>query len=159
VEFLDIVDEHDAVVGRASHSDIYVNKHPHRIVHVLLYNTRGEMALQMRSAQKAFCPLHWCTAVGGHVQSGESYEQAAFREFHEELGMTAELTYLRKDRYDDHRGITKFLTTYTAEYDGPFEVNPEEVGRVEYFSQDTLKQMIADGEKFHPELLFLLERL
>lgn len=159
MEFLDIVDEHDAVVGRASHGDIYANKHAHRIVHVLLYNKRGEMALQMRSRQKSFCPLHWSTAVGGHVQSGETYEQAALREFEEELGTTAELRHLRKDRYADHRGITKFLTTYTAQYEGPFEVNPEEVDRIEFFSRDKLRQMVADGEKFHPELLFLLERI
>jgi len=159
MEFLDVVDLDDKVVGRASHSDIYANKHPHRIVHVLLYNKRGEMALQLRSKEKSFCPLHWGTAVGGHVQSGETYEQAALREFEEELGRAAELQVLRKDRYDDHRGITKFLTTYTAEYEGPFEVNPEEVDRVEFFSNEALNQMVVDGEKVHPELLFLLERI
>src|SRR3990167_3639738 len=48
----------------------------YRIVHILLFNEKGEMALQMRSSHKKFCPNHLSTAVGGHVQTGETYEQA-----------------------------------------------------------------------------------
>ena len=32
------------------------------------------------------------------------------------------------------------------------------VEKVEFFSLDKIQEMINDGEKFHPELLFLLEK-
>ena len=158
-EFLDVVDLHNQVTGRAAVSEIYAKKLPHRIVHILIYNNAGEMCLQLRSATKSFCPLHWSTAVGGHVQSGESYEQAALREFQEELGTTVPVQFLLSDLYSDSRGNNKFLQVFKATYDGPFTINKEEVERVEWFALDKIKQMIANGEKFHPELAFILKRL
>ena len=154
---MDVVNEADEVIGQAEHNEVYEKKLAHRICHILIFNDEGKMALQLRSRHKKFCPNHWVTAVGGHVQAGESYEQAALREMKEEVGVQIPVTFLRKDRYDHPvLNIIKFLGTFTAKYNGPFEVNPEEVDTVEFFSLDEIKKMIADGEKFHPELLFLL---
>ena len=86
MEFLDVVDDNDEIIAHASITDIYNKKLPHRIVHVLIFNDKGEMALQKRSKHKSFCPNYWSTAVGGHVQQNESYLKAAKREFREELG-------------------------------------------------------------------------
>lgn len=158
-EYLDIVNEKDEVIGKTSYAEIYAKLHNHRIVHVLLFNDKGEMALQLRSKHKKFCPQHWVTAVGGHVQSGESYEEAALREMEEEIGVQVPVEFLRKDRYEwQGRSLIKFLGTYKATYNGPFEINPEEVEKVEYFGIDEIKKMISAGEKFHPELLFLLKK-
>ncbi len=158
MEFLDVVDDEDRVVGSASYDDVYAKKFSHRIVHIFLHNSKGELALQLRSTRKSFCPLHWSTCVGGHVQAGETYEQAALRECHEELGVRLPIVPLRHDQYVDGRGIKKFLTTFKADHDGPFSPNPDEVERVAFFSVHDIKRMIASGEKFHPELLFLLRR-
>jgi len=158
MEMLDIVDENDNVVGSASQKEIYEKLLPHRIAHVLVFNERGEMALQMRSATKGFCPLHWSTTAGGHVQSGETYEQAALREMQEELGVTATLEELGKDLYvDKNRGLRKFLATFKAIHPGPFNFN-HEVERVEFFGMEKIRDMVVAGEKFHPELMFLLEK-
>jgi len=158
MEFLDIVDENDDVVGKAEYGEVYERKLPHRICHVLIFNDKGEMALQLRSKHKSFCPNHWVTAVGGHVQTGENYEEAALREMEEEVGVKIPVEFVRKDRYEVEGSPKKFLGTFSAKFNGPFEVNPEEVDKVEFFSMDTIKKMVADGEKFHPELLFLLKR-
>lgn len=152
---LDVVNEDDVVIGNAPFSQVYKEQLPHRIVHVLIFNDQGDMALQKRSVLKSFCPGHWSTAVGGHVQSGESYEEAALREFQEELGTTAKLEVLRKDFYTERK---KFLVTFKAIYNGPFTINPEEVEDVRFFSLEDIKNMIVHGEKFHPELLFLLKQ-
>ena len=116
------------------------------------------MALQLRSKDKSFCPGYWSTAVGGHVQSGETYEEAVLREFKEELGTKTEIIFAYKDLYNDSMGLQKFLVTFKSVSNGPFKVNPKEVEKVEFFSLDKIQEMINDGEKFHPELLFLLEK-
>ena len=158
MEFLDVVDENDNAVGKASMDEIYAERLPHRIVHILIFNDKGKLALQMRSKYKSFCPQHWSTPVGGHVQSGESYEEAAMREFEEELGTKVPITQIRKDFYTDVKGNKKFLATFKAVFNGPFNLNSEEVERIEFFGLDEIKKMIAKGEKFHPELLFLLKK-
>ena len=159
-EFMDFVNEKDEVVGKALQKDIYGKLLTHRIVHVLVFNDKNEMVLQLRSKNKNFTPGHWSTSAGGHVQSGETYEQAALRELEEELGIKTKLEFLSKDLYNDKSrpGMEKFLGVFRTTYQGRFKINPEEVERVEFFSLDKIQKMIDGGEKFHPELLFLLKK-
>ena len=158
MEFLDVVDENDNVIGKASKKEIYEKLLPHRIVHVLVFNDRDEMCLQLRSKYVSFCPLHWCTAVGGHVQSGETPEQAALREYEEEIGTTSDIVPFSKDLYVHAGVLKKFLITFKTKYNGPFRLNPKVVEKVEFFNLEEIQEMIDNGEKFHPELLFLLEK-
>ena len=157
MEFLDVVNDRDEIVGRASKKEVYEKRFPHRIVHILIFNDKGEMALQLRG-NVSFCPYHWSTAVGGHVQSGESCEEAALREFEEELGTKAEIELAYKDFYSDDRDLRKFLYTFRCIFNGPFTPDPKDVDEIEFFTMDNIRAMIDAGEKFHPELLFLLEK-
>lgn len=161
MEYLDIVNKQDEVIGRAEQSEIYEKKLTHRIVHILIFNDRGEIALQLQSQNKKFCPLHWVSSAAGHVQTGETYEEAALRELEEEIGVNLPLIFLRKDLYlvSGQDNFFKFITAFKAVYNGPFEINPLEVEKVEYFSLATIKRMMERGEKIHPELKFLLTRI
>lgn len=158
MEFLDVVDGEDKVVGRASYDEVYQNKSGHRIVHVMIFNSEGKIALQLRSSNVPFCPSHWSTAVGGHVRAGEDYEQAALREYQEELGVESGLEFFSKDLFETSEGHNKFLTTFKTKSDGPFKPNPKEVEKVSFFTIDEIRKMVETGEKIHPELLFLLQR-
>lgn len=111
----------------------------------------------MRSREARFCPLHWCTAAAGHVQSGESYEEAAGRELEEETHIKAIPTYLHKDVYELDGVPKKFLATLKVEYDGVL-VPGDKVEKLEFFTLGEIQSMINRVEKFHPELLFLLRR-
>ncbi|TAL54618.1 MAG: NUDIX domain-containing protein, partial [Nanoarchaeota archaeon] len=125
-EFLDIVDDKNEVVGSAPYDEVYSKRLNHRIVHVLIFNDKGEIFLQQRSAKKEFRPGHWVTSAGGHVQKGESYEVAAKRELKEELGIEMPLTLIHESPYD-HYKMRKFLQVFRGISEGPFNLNPEEV--------------------------------
>ncbi len=158
MEFLDVVNKNDEVVGSATKQEVHDKFLMHRIVHVLVFNKKDKLALQLRSKNVPFCPYHWSTTVGGHVQSGESYEQAAAREFQEELGTNPKLEFFSKDFYEAPSGLKEFLTTFKTVSEGPFNSNPKEVELVKFFGMDEIQEMINSGEKFHPELLFLLRK-
>src|SRR5687768_14543890 len=101
MELLDVVNARDEVIGQEPIDIIYQRQLPIRIVHVLVFNGNGEMALQKRSKHERVFPLHWSTSAGGHVQSGETYREAAIRELKEELGINGELQHLAADKYVD----------------------------------------------------------
>ncbi|MFA6073768.1 MAG: NUDIX domain-containing protein [Candidatus Woesearchaeota archaeon] len=157
LEILDVVDEHDVVVGEMNRCDINKKLLSHRIVHVLIFDKNKKLLLQKRSAKKSFCPRNWSTSVGGHVQKGETYERAALREFVEELGFSKPVELLFKTRFDDPRGFFMFLEVFKATYEGEFKLDPDDVESVEYFSREEINKMIETGEKFHPELKFILK--
>ena len=58
----------------------------HRFASVLLVDRRGWVLLQERDEHAVIAPEKW-GLVGGHVEEGEEYEAAAYRELEEETGV------------------------------------------------------------------------
>lgn len=89
-ELFDVVDENDSVITQAPRREVHQKNLIHRATHVLVFNKRGQLLLQQRSAFKDTAPLKWDSSVSGHLNAGESYADAAIRELQEEMGITAE---------------------------------------------------------------------
>ena len=159
-EIIDVIDSQNRVIGSCIKDEIYSKNHLHRIVHVLIFNDKGEMLLQLRSKNKSYLPGYWGTSVGGHVMSGETPEQAALREMEEELGVKLEIEPFTKDWFDstDEIGLRKLLFTFKASSCGPFKHFGKEIERTEFIPLEKIKKMIAAGDKIHPELKFLMKK-
>ena len=87
IEMFDCVDENDCVLGQESREEVHRKGIYHRAVHIFARSDSGKWILQRRSAEKDTEPLLWTTTCSGHVDAGESYEDAAIREFQEEVGV------------------------------------------------------------------------
>ena len=88
-ELFPLVDEEGNVVGSATRGECHGGTmwlHP--VVHLHVFNSRGELYLQHRPLWKDIQPGRWDTAVGGHIDYGETPEAALLREVSEELGIT-----------------------------------------------------------------------
>ncbi|MBO7626585.1 MAG: NUDIX domain-containing protein, partial [Paludibacteraceae bacterium] len=88
-ELFPIIDEDGNVIGKATRRECHSGSmllHP--VVHLHVFNSKGELYLQKRSLSKDIQPGKWDTAVGGHVDYGEEIETALRREAREELGIT-----------------------------------------------------------------------
>ena len=77
-------------------------------VNLLLVNARGELLLQRRPADKENGG-RWDKSVGGHVDAGESFDQAAVREAGEELFSDGASPRVRLAR--DHAELDALLRT------------------------------------------------
>src|SRR5690606_32035914 len=86
-ETLDVVDEQDNIIGKETRKKVHELGLWHRGVHVFLFDTDGNLLIQKRSADRTSNPLRLDGSVSEHVQSGESFHQAAIRGMKEELGL------------------------------------------------------------------------
>lgn len=88
-EIFPVVDAEGRVTGRATRGECHGGAmllHP--VVHLHVFSSRGELFLQRRPRWKDIQPGRWDTAVGGHVDWGETVEEALRREVREEIGLT-----------------------------------------------------------------------
>jgi isopentenyldiphosphate isomerase len=88
-EWFPIVDEDGNTIGKALRSVCHDGKSMllHPVVHLHLFNNKGELFLQKRAKTKDIQPGKWDTSVGGHISPGESPDDALIREAHEELSL------------------------------------------------------------------------
>lgn len=63
----------------------------HIVIHVCLFNAKGEMLIQQRQPYKRSWAGLWDVSVGGCALAGESSREAAEREAREELGYSLSL--------------------------------------------------------------------
>ena len=151
-EFIDIVNNQNQVVGKATQKEIYENKHPHRIVHVFVINPKTkEIYFQKRSEKKDFLPGYYCTSAGGHVQSGETYLEAAERELREEIGLSVPLKKIEELQFvsDEH---IRFIELFLAFAEEGFEFVDGEVASGEFLDFEIADQLIERKVKIHPQL-------
>ncbi len=157
-EIFDLVDAHDRVIGRVSRSEVHGNPRLiHRVAHVLVFNRAGKLFLQKRSTRKDVQPGKWDTSVGGHVDSGETYEAAATREMAEELGITGTTPrflykYLHSNPYE-----SEYVATYLVSFDGSIQLDPKEIDEGRFWELGEIGESAAKGI-FTPNFLDEMDR-
>jgi isopentenyldiphosphate isomerase len=145
-ELLEIVDEHGKPLGIAPRSSIHGNPSLlHKVVHVLVFNSAGELLLQKRSMNKDVAPGKWDTSVGGHVSPAEDTYSAARREMEEELGVdTGEIIYLysyiHSNAYE-----SELVFTHSCIHNGPFSFNKDEIDSVKFWELEEIKKTLGLG--------------
>jgi len=142
----DLVDDEDRIIGCSPRSLCHGDpSRVHRAVHVLVFNGRGEVLLQKRSVDKQIQPGRWDSSVGGHLEPGEGYREAAVREMGEELGIVdVPLTFLYRSRLRNEVE-SENIETFLACHEGPFAFSEREISSVRFWSSDEVSKSLGRG--------------
>ncbi len=157
-ELFPLVDAEGCVIGSATRVECHSgSKLLHPVVHLQLLNSRGEIYLQRRPEWKDIQPGLWDTAVGGHVDYGESFEQALRRESYEELGIEG-FDPIPLSSYIFESSVEReFVLSHYTIYDGVVAPSLElDGGR--FWSLDEVETAIAKGSLLTENFVMEFER-
>lgn len=165
-EILDIVNESDEVIGQAERGRVHREGLVCRLVYVCFYNNDRKVILQKRSDIKKNDPGKLTTTASGHVESGQSYLEAAVRETLEETGVEIlpedleSFGVVRADYVQGDYLSNAMRSLFAYEFSGTaadLKVEDEEGAGFEVFDVDTLlAELESDPDKF---ALFLTDKV
>lgn len=144
-EMFPIVDEEGNITGATTRKECHSgSKLLHPVVHLHVFNSKGELYLQKRPAWKDIQPGKWDTSVGGHVDLGESVEIALKREAREELGITDFTAELLTHYVFESDREKELVFSHRTTYDG--EILPsEELDGGRFWSLAEIKNNLGKG--------------
>jgi isopentenyl-diphosphate delta-isomerase len=154
-EFVVLVNPEDKVLGLMEKQQAHVNGLLHRAFSIFLFNSKGEMLLQKRAAEKYHSPNQWTNAVCSHPRNGETYLDGAKRRLKEELGITADLSekfnFIYKADVGDGLWEHELDHVFVGTYEGDFNLNKHEVDDVRYVSMEDLDQELSENPEHFTE--------
>lgn len=154
-EFFDVLTEEGEYVGRVESRE---NCHKyglwHKAVALYIVNSKNQVLLQKRSANKKLWPNLWDITAGGHVLAGEIGVQAIIREIEEELGIKIEkndILFIGAATSINEKGdiINKHFNEYyivNKDIDiSKLKLQKEEVSDARWFEKEEILKLIENN--------------
>ena len=160
-ELIDIVDENNNLTGvQKMKSEAHYDGLWHRGAHVWIYNSKGEVLLQLRAKEKDLFPDMWDVSVAGNVLAGEEPIVSALREIQEEIDLNIkkedlELYDIRTEKIIFREIVNNgFCYVYLLKYDGDIsnlKIQKEELQKIEFIPIENIeKELKENPEKYVP---------
>lgn len=156
MELLDVIDEEGRKTGKKEDKDVvHAMGIWHKEVAVLIENEEGEYLIQKRAKTKKQAPNKW-GLTAGHVDAGESYEEAMAREIQEELGIVVATEDLQplgifKQFYESEKttnnNFTKYYYYKTNKKISDYKICLEELSELKYITFQELEKAVKDKDK------------
>ena len=151
MELLDIVDENGIPTGEVMEREkVHDLNLLHWEVAVYIINNKGQTLLQKRSPLKRFDPNKWGLCAG-HVESGETLDEAVLREASEELGLKLNINDLnvldeKEIRIRENNSHIRKVY-YVICNEENFKIQKEEISEVRWFDIDEVINMIKNNDE------------
>lgn len=148
-----LVNEQDEKIGLMDKLPAHEKGLLHRAFSIFAFNSKGQVLLQQRVANKYHSGGLWTNTCCGHQSPDEELLSSANRRLMEEMGMTCSLNYLFSFQYKaslDHQLIEHEIdhVFFTVSDQVPL-LNPEEAGDYRYESPEVvLREMEEHPDKF-----------
>jgi isopentenyl-diphosphate delta-isomerase len=139
-----LVDRNDNEVGTMDKMEAHRKGILHRAFSILLFNSKGEMLLQKRSASKYHSAGLWTNTCCSHPKLNESLEAAINRRLQEEMGIDIHSHFAYKFQYRaelDNGLIEHELDhVYVGLFNGKPVINSNEVSDWKYATVADIKE-------------------
>lgn len=159
-ELFPITDAEGRILGKVTRGEAHGGSRViHPVVHLHVFNTKGELYLQQRPLWKDIQPGKWDTAVGGHInydeclnadgtvkaELGDSIMTALRREAQEELGISGFTPHFLGTYIFEGPREREQVFAYSTVYDQPITPSTEELASGRFWSRQELLDAIGCG--------------
>ena len=151
------VDREDRLLGSLPRAELRERGEIGRGTFILLFNSSGELCVHQRTMSKALYPGYWDVAAGGTVGVDETYAESAARELYEELGVSGVPLTAHERFYFDCPDNHLWCAVFSAVWDGPLHVQPEEVQQA-CFMPVAQALRLSQTQPYCPDSLAALKR-
>lgn len=138
-----LVNEKDEPVGLMPKMEAHQKALLHRAFSVFILNSKNEVMLQQRAAQKYHSPLLWTNTTCSHQRDGETNLQAGTRRLTEEMGFTTELkelfSFIYKAPFDNGLTEHEFDHVMIGYYNDAPNINREEAESWKWMAIEDVK--------------------
>ena len=127
----------------------------HRAFSIFIFNSKGQLLLQKRSANKPLWPLYWSNSVCSHPRKGEEYLEAAQRRLKEEINIRTPLHFLFTFQYqasfENIGSENELCAVFIGKSDDPVRVDPQEIAQWRFIELEELdKELQTQPYLFTP---------
>jgi isopentenyldiphosphate isomerase len=145
-DWVPLVDETGKIIGKATRKKVHSGPGMlHPVVHLQIINSKGEIYLQKRAVNKDVEPGKWDSSVGGHVDLGETIEQALLRETREELNLSG-IHPVPMAQYKWESAVeSELVFSFTALYNAMPVFNKKEIDDGRYWSVGEIRKNLGKG--------------
>ena len=133
-----VVNERDEVIGSTPRSRMRRERLIHRTTYIFVFSSQGELLVQERTRTKDIYPGWYDLAAGGVLVVGETYEESAYREAEEELGLRDVALADHFKMYYEDEISRSFGRAYSCVCNGPFALQPEEVASARFLRPEAV---------------------
>ena len=161
-----LVNTDDEVIGNLPKRDCHLNSGIlHRAFSIFIFNGKGEVLLQKRSAKKMLWPDYWSNSCCSHPRWGEAEEVAVQRRLEQELGLHSPLQFLYKFIYRaqyktvgvEHEMCSVWIGHGEAEH---IVADPDEIACWQFVGRhDLTDRILRDPERYTPWMKLEWQRL
>ena len=154
-EYFDVLDENGEFTNEVeSRSICHKEGLWHKAVALFIINSKNQVLLQKRSANKRMWPNLWDITAGGHVLAGEFGFQSIIREIKEEIGIDIsqnDITFIGASTSQNIKNEIKnkhFNEYYIVNKDidvSDLVLQEEEVSDAKWFEKDDIINRINNG--------------
>lgn len=146
-DIYELFDYQDKFIERGNRALAAKNELFTRSVHILVIDLSGKILVCKRPSNKSSYANKLTSSAGGHVEDGETYEEAAQRELEEELGISPKLIdYGRFDLVNDvERTIHRLFVCYPSHSElSQITFDPLEVSEHSYKTISEVNSLLID---------------
>ena len=164
-ELLILVDTDDQETGNLGKDECHDGDGIlHRAFSVFLFNDRGELLLQQRSAEKRLWPMYWTNTCCSHPRQGESMQVATERRLQQELDTASTLEFIYKfeyqARFGDLGSENELCWVYLGRLEQEATANDAEIAALRFADAKTLQVEIeSNPDAFTPWFKMEWQRL